>query len=123
MNICIPTTGNSGLSEKVYNHFGSAPYFTIYNTETKEVLVLDNNNQHQNHGVCRPLDVIGSHKVDAILTNGMGRRAVQMLNDGGIKVFILEGQKVEQAIKNYEANKLRELTVENACGGHGHGCH
>jgi predicted Fe-Mo cluster-binding NifX family protein len=51
----------------------------------------------------------------------MGRRAVQILNDGGIKVFLLEGRNVEQAVKNYEENKLRELTAENACDGHG--CH
>jgi predicted Fe-Mo cluster-binding NifX family protein len=121
MTICMPTSGNRGLSEEVYNHFGSAPYFTIYDTNTKEVVVLENNNEHHEHGMCRPLDVIAGHKVDAILTSGMGRRAVQVLNDGGIKVFLLKGRDVGQAIKNFEADKLHELTVDNACGGHG--CH
>jgi predicted Fe-Mo cluster-binding NifX family protein len=121
MKICMPTSGNRGLEEEVFGHFGSAPYFTIYNTDTKEVLVLENNNEHHDHGMCRPLDVIGDHKIDAILTSGMGKRAVKILNDEGIKVFLLEGRNVEEAVKNFETNKLRELTVENACGGHG--CH
>ncbi len=121
MNLCMPTIGNRGLAEEVYNHFGSAPYFTIYNTDTKELTVLENNNERHDHGMCRPLEIIDGHKIDAILTSGMGRRAVQILNDGGIKLFLLEGRNVEQAVKNYEANKLRELTAENACGGHG--CH
>jgi predicted Fe-Mo cluster-binding NifX family protein len=30
MKICLPTSGKNGLTEMVYNHFGSAPYFTIY---------------------------------------------------------------------------------------------
>ncbi|MEJ2664842.1 MAG: NifB/NifX family molybdenum-iron cluster-binding protein [Spirochaetia bacterium] len=121
MRLCIPTNGTRGLAEEVYGHFGSAPYFTVYNTDSKQVVLLENNNEHHEHGMCRPLDVIAGRQVDAVLTGGMGKRAVKILNDEGIKVFLLEGRNVEEAVKKFEANKLRELTVENACGGHG--CH
>ena len=33
MRICIPTETDMGQEAKVYGHFGSAPYFTIYDTE------------------------------------------------------------------------------------------
>jgi predicted Fe-Mo cluster-binding NifX family protein len=121
MKICMPTEGKNGLSEKVYGHFGSAPFFTIYNTDTKALEVLSNDNEHHNHGACQPLSVIASQGIDAILTNGMGRRAVQLLNESGIKVFLLQGNSVEEAVKLYETKGLTELTLENACGGHG--CH
>jgi predicted Fe-Mo cluster-binding NifX family protein len=65
--------------------------------------------------------VIAKHKVDIIMTNGMGARAVQMLNAGGIKVFKLEGNTVSEAIKKFEDNQLVELTLDNACSEHN--CH
>ena len=121
MIICMPTVGTNGMTESVYNHFGSSRYFTIYDTESKSVQVVENDNEHHNHGSCQPLSVIEKYKIDAILTSGMGRRAVQMLNDGGIKVFLLSGDTVNDAVKKFEAGELQELTFENACGGHG--CH
>jgi predicted Fe-Mo cluster-binding NifX family protein len=59
--------------------------------------------------------------VDAVLTSGMGRRAVQLLNEGGVKVYLLDGATVQQAVDKFLAGELPELTFANACGGHG--CH
>ena len=121
MKICLPTQGKNGLSEMVYNHFGSAQFFTIYDTNTKEIQTVENDNLHHNHGMCQPLDIISKYNIDAIMTNGMGRRAVQLLNNSGIKVYLLNSSTVEEAVKNIESDELVELTIENACGGHG--CH
>lgn len=121
MKICLPTSGNKGLKEMVFNHFGSAKFFTIYDTEKQTLEVIENANEHHDHGTCHPLGAIEGHNVDAILSGGMGRRAVQMLNEGGIKVYLMEGNTVSEAIKNFEENKLTELTFDNACSGHS--CH
>jgi predicted Fe-Mo cluster-binding NifX family protein len=121
MKICMPTTGGKGLSETVHDHFGSAGYFTIYDTETKDVQVIQNDNPHHAHGACQPLGRISGLGIDAVLTSGMGRRAVQLLNEGGIKVFLLDGDTVQQAVDKFTAGELPELTFDNACGGHG--CH
>ena len=118
MKICLPTIGKKGLSELVYNHFGSAPYFMIYNTDSEAIKIIENDNSHHNHGTCQPLSVIAKYDVDIILTNGMGARAVQMLNRGGIKVFKLDGNTVAEAIKKFEDNELIELTLDNACSDH-----
>jgi predicted Fe-Mo cluster-binding NifX family protein len=123
MNIAIPTCGKNGLEEEVYGHFGSAPYFTIYNTESKEISVIDNNNDHHTHGQCTPVEYISEHKVKAVLTCGMGRRAVSLLNDSGIKVYLVNGETVADAIRNYESGQLVELSEDDACGGHGHQHH
>ena len=121
MKICLPTTGKNGLTEKVHNHFGSAGYFMIYDTESKSVQVIENDNSHHAHGACQPLGMISGMGVDAVLTSGMGRRAVQMLNEGGVKVYLLAGATVQEAVDKFAANELPELTMDNACGGHG--CH
>lgn len=121
MRICLPTTGKKGWEETVYNHFGSAQYFTIYDSNTREVSVVENENQHHNHGSCQPLDIISQNKVDIVMTSGMGRRAVMMLNEGGVRVYLLQGNTVKEAVSLWEANTLQELTPENSCAGHD--CH
>lgn len=121
MKLCLPTTGNAGLTEKVYNHFGSAEYFTIYDTNSKQIEVVENDNLHHAHGACQPVGIITKYKIDVVLTSGMGARAVNLLNSNGTRVFLLKGETVQQAIDNFEAGQLPELTVDNACTQHG--CH
>lgn len=121
MKICLPTKGKGGLKEQVFNHFGSATCFTIYDTETEELKTIENDNQHHAHGACQPLNAIAGYGVDVVLTSGMGKRAVNLLNQGGVKVYLLEGETVEEALKKFAAGQLQELTLEGACGGHG--CH
>jgi predicted Fe-Mo cluster-binding NifX family protein len=44
MLACIPTNGSAGLEDTVFDHFGSAPFFTLFDSETGEVTVLENRN-------------------------------------------------------------------------------
>ena len=122
MRICLPTMGNKGLQESVYNHFGSARYFTIYDTESKSIETKENNNEHQSHGACQPVQVLAKFKINAVLTSGMGKRAVMMFNQAGIKVYILDGETVSEAVNKFEQGQLIEIDPQNACGGHGQGC-
>jgi predicted Fe-Mo cluster-binding NifX family protein len=113
------------LNEQVFNHFGSASYFTIYDTDSKTHEIIENDNRHHSHGGCQPLNALSGHKVDAVLTGGMGRRAIELFNNAGIRVFLLEGGSVAEAIEKFEANQLEELDPGSGCSGHGHqgGCH
>jgi predicted Fe-Mo cluster-binding NifX family protein len=122
MRICIPTQNDEGLKAAVFGHFGSAPFFTIYDTEREQVETIDNTNAHHEHGMCHPIGVIGPSKIDVVVCMGMGRRAVEKLNEAGIKAFRMDGGTVAELIKKLKEGKLEELTVENSCGHHG-GCH
>jgi len=121
MKICVPTENKEGLSAKVHGHFGSAQYFTIYDTEKKTVDTIDNTNAHHSHGMCHPIGVLGTASIDVVVCQGMGMRAVQKLNEGGIKAYQAAGDTVADVIKKYENKELKEITVENACAQHG--CH
>ena len=121
MRICIPTETDMGQKAKVYSHFGSAPCFTIYDTEKDDYETVDNSNQHHTHGTCRPIDSLEGKDVDAVVCNGMGKRAVQKLNEAGIRVYNASGANVQDIVSKYRANELEEITLENACGRHGCG--
>lgn len=119
MKICIPTQTNEGSKAKVCEHFGSAPYFTIYDTEKDDCETIDNFNQHHSHGTCYPMEALGSKNIDAVVCGGMGMRAIQGLNQSGIRIYRAAGVTVEEVIKQYKANKLEEITQGNACAQHG----
>ncbi len=121
MRICIPTETQDGLNAQVFGHFGSAPYFTIVDIESGEIRMLDNANAHHSHGMCHPLGALTGLSIDAVICQGMGARAVQKLNEAGIKAFQAQGQTVAAIIARCKANELSEITMEGACTEHG--CH
>ncbi|MBU2101976.1 MAG: NifB/NifX family molybdenum-iron cluster-binding protein [Candidatus Omnitrophota bacterium] len=121
MKICIPTENKEGLSDIVYGHFGSAPYFTIYDTEKASCEVLDNTNSHHSHGTCQPLGALGASAIDVVICLGMGARAVEKLNEAHVKAYKIAGTTVAEIITKFKSGEFEEITVQNACAQHG--CH
>jgi predicted Fe-Mo cluster-binding NifX family protein len=121
MRLCIPIKANDGKNSKVNAHFGSAPYFLIYNTEGQDFEIIGNSDSHHIHGMCHPLKALENQNIDAVVCGGMGARAVQKLNEGGIKAYRANAETVQEIIENYQQDKLEELTINNACIDHN--CH
>jgi predicted Fe-Mo cluster-binding NifX family protein len=121
MKICIPTLSNDGKESKVNEHFGSAPYFAIYNTDDKTLEFIENTNAHHSHGMCQPIAALSEKSIEAVVCGGMGVRALQKLSEQGIKAYKANSGTVEEIISQYEDDTIEELTVENACNQHG--CH
>lgn len=122
MKICIPTETDMSFEATVYGHFGSAPYFTIYDTDKDDCEIVENLNQHNSHGTCHPLTVLDGKGIDVVVCKGMGKRAIQKLNDAGIRAYKASDANVRQVIEKYRINELQEMTLENACYQH-HGFH
>lgn len=121
MRICVPTETNDGTAAQVYGHFGSAPYFTIYDTDKDTVEILDNSNQRHAHGMCHPMAALMGKNIDAVICGGMGARAVEKLNEGGIKAYRSMAGTVADIAAQFLKGGLQEITVENACAQHN--CH
>ena len=121
MRICIPTGTADGKTAKVHAHFGGAPYFTIYDTDKGDVEVVTNDNQHHSHGMCQPMSALIGKSINAVVTGGMGARAVQKLNEGGIKAYRAIPGTVAGIVNQFTKGGLEEITVDNACAQHG--CH
>jgi predicted Fe-Mo cluster-binding NifX family protein len=102
----------------VHGHFGSAPCFTVYDTEADSFEIINNSNEHHSHGLCHPMGVLDSAKIDAVLCRGMGVRAVQKLNEAGVKAYRTDAETVEQVIACYRSGSVEEITVEKACTQH-----
>ncbi len=129
MQICFPITKDQGLDSDVNSHFGSAPMFLLYDTETSEHIVQTNENLNHAHGGCNPSIALGRKKVDTVVVGGIGARAIVKFNALGIKVYKSIGGSAQANIDAFQKQSLSELTSEHACGGHrqgeqhgGHGC-
>jgi predicted Fe-Mo cluster-binding NifX family protein len=121
MRICIPTETTDGVGSVVYSHFGSAPFFAIYDTEQSRCYSVPNRNDHHDHGKCMPLTALAGEKVDIVLCRGMGARAVQILNERSIRAYSAEGQTVSEMVANYQKGQCQELDSNNSC--QDHSCH
>lgn len=119
MLVCIPTGGDAGLNDKVYEHFGSAPFFTLYDTESEQVTILSNRNAHHDHGTCHPMNQLAHYRINCVVCGGMGRRAVEALNAEGIKIYLAEGGTVQSIVDQLKTSTLQEIDPLRACHGHG----
>jgi len=122
MIICIPTMTNEGKTAPVHEHFGSAPYYTLCDTETGKMEAIANSDHGHAHGMCQPLSLFADRHIDAVLSGGMGARAVQKLNQGGIRAYRANSGTVEKVLEQFAAGQLDEITADNACAHH-QGCH
>lgn len=119
MLICIPTNGNAGMSETLSDHFGSAPYFTIYNSESGEIQTVQNRNSSHAHGTCHPMTQLSRFKLNSIVCSGIGRRAIDMLKADGITVYQSDKDTVGEVVEQIKSNSLEEIDPATACKGHG----
>lgn len=123
MKICIPVKENKGLDSIPYNHFGSAPFFLIYDTDKEEIKEINNTDVNHEHGKCQPLKGLSGEEVDVILLGGIGARALMKLNNAGIKAYKATNETLFNNIEQFKNNKLVEYTPSLSCSHeHNHGC-
>ena len=120
MRICIPAQNNKGLDSTVYGHFGSAPFFIIYDTGDESIDVIDNMDTPNAHGNCNPLASFEKNPIDIMVTGGIGAGALQKLNDVGVKAYRTDAERiVAEVVTSFENNKLTEILPGEGCGQHG----
>jgi len=118
MKVCIPIQENRGLESVAYNHFGSAPFFLIYDSKDEKINVIVNDDLHHTHGMCQPLKAIGGESVDVILVGGIGAGALMKLSNQGIKVYKVANESVLNNIELLKGNELLEFSIDNSCNNH-----
>ena len=127
MRICIPTEDDRGLDSRLCGHFGSAPYFALADTDSGDVEIEANSARQHGHGKCEPVGRIDVDRTDAVVCQGMGKRAVSSFQRAGVKVLITSAVTIRDAIAQAGQGELRSLSLDEACGGHGgshgHGKH
>lgn len=115
MRLCIPTLDDRGLEGRLSAHLGSAPYFTLIESDTGDVRVLANLYGQHEVGNCRTADALQDHGVEAVVCRGLGRRAFSRLRDIGIPVYSSDDDDAAAALHAFRVGRLRPLTSEAAC--------
>ncbi|MBN1859805.1 NifB/NifX family molybdenum-iron cluster-binding protein [Candidatus Bipolaricaulota bacterium] len=115
--ICIPTEGAGGLDASVGEHFGRVPTFTILDTESGDVRIVPNTSEHMG-GQGLPADLLANMGIDVVLCQGLGRRAIDILSQRGIRVSIGFGGSAKEAIDAWKQGKASPVGEESACQQH-----
>ena len=111
--IVIPVADNSGLNSRLSEHFGRAPYFMVVEINSKgEILSVEaipNTSEHFG-GFGKPPDRILQLKPTAVVTYGMGPRALNIFQQARVAVLRANAATVREIIEAYKRNELEELT-------------
>ena len=123
MKVCLPVKSDNGLQSIVFNHFGSAPYYAIFDSETEEITAVGNahsKNRHE-HGQCNPLKAFAAFEPEIVVVGAIGKGALEKLRAAGVKVFKAEGETVQENINLITSQGLAEYAFSGCCHGHHHG--
>jgi predicted Fe-Mo cluster-binding NifX family protein len=109
--------GERGLDERIGEHFGRVPTYTVIDTESKEVKVIKNDTHHMGGTGYAP-DLISGTGAEVMICGGLGRRAIGMFEEKCIKVYVGASGTVKEAIRMFEEGKLIIATEDTACQQH-----
>ena len=111
--IVIPVQDESGLNARLSEHFGRAPYFAVVdldeNGRISDQKSVRNASEHFG-GTGRPPDRILQLRPNALVTYGMGPRALAIFQNARVPVLRANVNTVKDVITAYNNDTLEELT-------------
>ncbi len=113
----VPVSDDRGIDAQLSQHFGRAPFFAIIDLDEEGHVIgqgtIANTSEHFG-GVGLPPDRILQLKPKALITYGLGPKALRVFQNAGVAVLRTEANTVREVVTAYNNNELQELT---------HGCH
>jgi predicted Fe-Mo cluster-binding NifX family protein len=119
--LAVPTLGEGGLDGERSAHFGHCDCFTIIEIDNGEIAAVRvvENPPHEEGGCLRPVNLLASHGVNALMAAGMGARPLAGFNDAGITVYFeTETPGIRAAVDLVLAGNVITMDPGQACGGH-----
>ncbi len=109
MIIAVPSEGNS-LDSKVAEHFGRCPFFIVITVKENKVQDFKAvaNPFVENHRPYVVVEFIAGFKPDYVLCDGIGPRAINSLNQQGIKVIKGCSGSISEVVNSFLENKLTD---------------
>lgn len=115
--IVVPVSDDRGIDAQLSQHFGRAPFFAIIDLDEEGHVIgqgtIANTSEHFG-GVGLPPDRILQLKPKALITYGLGPKALRVFQNAGVAVLRTEANTVREVVRAYNNDELQELT---------HGCH
>ena len=111
--ILVPVLDESGLNARLSEHFGRAPYFAVIDLDEDGRIssqkTVSNISEHFG-GTGRPPDRILQLRPNALITYGMGPRALGIFQNARVAVLRANANTVKGVILAYNNDELEELT-------------
>ncbi|KYH42828.1 MAG: hypothetical protein AYL33_000160 [Candidatus Bathyarchaeota archaeon B63] len=111
--VVIPISEDRGVDSQLSSHFGRAPFFAVFElSEDGQVLsyrAVPNDSEHFG-GVGLPPDRILQLEPDAVITYGMGPRALSRFQNARVAVLRANSSRVRDVLSAYARDELEELT-------------
>ncbi len=113
MRIVVPVLNEGNLNAQLSEHFGRAPYFAIVDIaedgRVSDQMTIANTSEHFG-GVGHPPDRILQLKPNALITYGMGPRALRIFQNAKVAVLRTNVNTVREVVTAYNNDELDELT-------------
>jgi predicted Fe-Mo cluster-binding NifX family protein len=111
--IVVPVVDESGLDARLSEHFGRAPYFAVIDLDENGSIssqrTVSNMSEHFG-GTGRPPDRILQLRPNALITYGMGPRALAIFQNARVAVLRANADTLKGIILAYNNDELEELT-------------
>jgi len=111
--IVVPVLDDSSLNAKLSEHFGRASYFAVIDLDENGRILsqkaVPNTSEHFG-GIGRPPDRILQFQPNALVTYGMGPRALGIFQDARVAVLRANTSTVKGVVETYNKDELMELT-------------
>lgn len=111
--IVVPVSDDRGIDAQLSQHFGRAPFFAIIDLDEEGHVIgqgtIANTSEHFG-GVGLPPDRILQLKPKALITYGLGPKALRVFQNAGVAVLRTEANTVREVVRAYNNNELQELT-------------
>jgi predicted Fe-Mo cluster-binding NifX family protein len=117
MRIAV-TAQDKELSSEIDLRFGRAKWLIVVDTETSDCEAHDNVvnlSAVQGAGIQTGQN-IANLGADVVITGNIGPNAFKTLNAAGVKIFLTEGQTVQEAIDSFKAGNSKEVNQANVEG-------
>ena len=112
MKFLIAIDNDKGENSKLSEHFGHCPYFAIYNSESKNLEIVENKLDHSNQNLT-PVDQIMNFKPNIVFSLGIGQRAIKLFNEKNVKIKTGDFETLKQVIENIDNLKELEQSCEH----------
>ena len=113
VRIVVPVSDESGIDAQLSEHFGRAPYYAVIDLDDEGHVVgqgtISNTSEHFG-GVGNPPDRILQLQPKALITYGMGPRALRIFQTAKVAVLRTNANTVREVVTAYNNNELGELT-------------
>jgi cation diffusion facilitator family transporter len=114
--VAIPVDENKGLESTLNPHLGAAPYFLLVDVDRGQVV---NWFVEENPGVklerkrgIAAADFLVKHRVDVLVTGGLGEGPFHVLKDGFVKVYKMpDGMRIQEILGALQQKALQSINA------------